>query len=96
MEGHAQSISSPDETVSANGWFQIAVANDASTASIKKIVRHSGNGKPVTASDIHNKLKQLKVTYGIDREAIEQLVTCVNDNNIPDHPVVIAKGDVEN
>ena len=96
MESHAQNISSNDEIPSANGWFQIAVPNDGLTASVKKIVRHTGNGKPVKANDILKKLKQLKVTYGIDREAIEDLVKSVDDNNVPEEPVVIAKGDVEN
>ena len=36
-----------NEVHSANGWFQIAVASDGTTASIKKIVRHSGDGKPI-------------------------------------------------
>jgi len=96
MESHAQKISSDDEIPSANGWFQIAVSSDGSNASVKKIVRHTGNGKPVTVGDILNKLKQLKVVYGINREVIENLVKSVNDNNPPEAPVVIAKSDVEN
>jgi uncharacterized protein len=79
----------------ANGWFQIAVHNDGKIACVKKIVRHTGKGKPVTANDILKKLKELKVVYGIDREAIDELIKSVDEHNIPEEPVVIAKGDVE-
>lgn len=96
MESHAQNMSSDDEIPSANGWFQIAVSSDGSSASVKKIVRHTGNGKPVKVGDILNKLKQLRIIYGIDREVIENLVKSVNDNNVPEDHVVIAKTDVEN
>jgi uncharacterized protein len=96
MENQAQNVSSNVEVASANGWFQIAVSNDELFATVKKIVRHAGNGKPVTTRDIFKKLKELKVVYGIDRDAIENLVKFVEDNNIPEEPVVIAKGDVEN
>jgi uncharacterized protein len=96
MESLAQKSSSDKEEPSANGWFQIDVPNDGLVAKVKKIVRHTGNGKPVKAGDILNKLKQLKVTHGIDREAIDKLLESVDDNNVPEEPVVIAKGDVEN
>ncbi len=95
MESPAQNISANDEIPSANGWFRIEVPNDGLVASVKKIVRHTGKGKPVKADDILKKLKQLKVTHGIDREVIESLVKSVDDNNVPGKPVVIAKGDVE-
>lgn len=87
--------SETDAIPAANGWFQIAVASDGATASIKKIVRHSGTGKPVIVMDILKKLKELKVVYGVDREAIDELLNAVENHNVPDKPVVIAKGDVE-
>ena len=55
MESQAQKISSSDEIPSANGWFQIAVPNDGVTASVKKIVRHAGKGRPIKAKDILEK-----------------------------------------
>ena len=75
---------------------RLAVPEDGQNASVKKIVRHTGNGKPVKAVDILNKLKQAKVVYGIDRDAIDKLITFVDENNIPEEPVVIAKSGVEN
>lgn len=96
MESHAQESSTDTEEPSANGWFQIDVPNDGLVAKVKKIVRHTGKGKPVKAGDILNKLKQLKVIHGIDREAIDKLLESVDENNVPEEPVVIAKGDVEN
>ena len=96
MENQAQNISLPDAIPATNGWFQIAVSNDTLVASVKKIVRHVGNGKPVKTNDIFKKRKQLKVSYGIDSEAIKNLIKLVDDNNITEEPVVIAKGDVEN
>ncbi len=88
-------IVSNEEEPTANGWFQIAVPEDGKIASIKKIVRHSGKGTPVKANDILKKLKQLKVINGIDREAIDALLKSVDEHNIPEEPVIIAKGDVE-
>jgi uncharacterized protein len=96
METQAQNCAVDAEAPSANGWFQLNVPADGLIATVKKIVRHTGNGKPVKAVDILKKLKQLKVVYGIDQDAIESLLTSVEDNDIPEAPVVIAKGDVEN
>lgn len=96
MESQTLDTSVSDEEPSANGWFHIAVPEDGLVVSVKKIVRHTGNGKPVKAVDILNKLKQSKVVYGIDRDAIDKLITSVDENNIPEEPVVIAKSDVEN
>ena len=79
----------------ANGWFQIDVPSNGKLAKLKKIVRHTGSGKPVTAKDILAKLKQLKVIHGIDHEAIDKLIQSVDENNVPEEPVIIAKGDVE-
>jgi len=96
MESQTQETSGSDEEPSVNGWFQLAVPEDGLIVSVKKIVRHTGNGKPVKAIDILNKLKQAKVVYGLDRDAIDKLISAVDDNNIPEAPVVIAKSDVEN
>lgn len=84
-----------EEEPAANGWFQIAIPSDGKIATVKKIVRHMGKGTPVTANDILKKLKQLKVIYGIDRDAIDSLVKSVDEHKIPEEPVIIAKGDVE-
>ena len=96
MENHAQNSVSEEDAPSANGWFQLTVPEDGLAVSVKKIVRHTGKGKPVKTADILNKLKQSKVVYGIDREAINALVKSVDENNIPEEPVIIAKGDVVN
>lgn len=87
--------SATDEVPSANGWFQIAVPSDGAIASIKKIVRHTGKGKPIKSVDILKKLKELKVVYGIDHEKIEKLLKSVDEHDIPETPAIIAKGDVE-
>ncbi len=96
MGNQTQKTSGCDEEPSVNGWFQLAVPEDGLIVSVKKIVRHTGNGKPVKAIDILNKLKQSKVVYGIDRDAIDKLIALVDEDNIPEEPVVIAKSDVEN
>ena len=77
----------------ANGWFTLAVANDGSNALIKKIVRHSGQGKPITAEAILKKLKREKVIYGIDINGINELVQLIDNNEIPEEFVTVAKGD---
>ncbi len=95
MSSPSPEIISNEEEPTANGWFQIAVPNDGKIATVKKIVRHTGKGKPVSTNDILKKLKELKVVYGIDRDAIDMLVKSVDEHNLPEEPVIIAKGDVE-
>ena len=95
MSEREQNTQAMDEVPSANGWFQLTVANGGITASVKKIVRHTGKGKPVKTADILKKLKELKVIYGIDQDAIEALIKSVDENNVPEDPVIIAKGDIE-
>jgi uncharacterized protein len=84
-----------EQTASSNGWFQIAIPGDGSTVSIKKIVRHAGDGKPVESKDILKKLKAEKVVHGIDLSAIDNLLNLVEANQIPEEAVVIASSDVE-
>ncbi len=96
MESQTQDTLESDEESSANGWFQLTVPEDGLIVSVKKIVRHTGKGKPIKVVDILKKLKQSKVVYGIDRDAIDKLVAAIEVNNIPEESVVIAKSDVEN
>ena len=88
-------IISNEEEPSANGWFQLDVPSHGKIATVKKIVSHTGKGKPVKSNDILKKLKELKVIYGIDRDAIDTLLESVEEHNIPEKPITIAKGDVE-
>ena len=83
-----------EQAPSANGWFQLQVPTDGLSISVKKIVRHTGEGKPVETRDILKKLKGHKVIYGVDVNAIESLLKLVELNQIPEKPVVIAKSDV--
>lgn len=96
MASQTQDAPIRNEEPSANGWFQLTVPEDGLVVSVKKIVKHTGNGKPVKAVDILKKLKQSKVVHGIDRDAIDKLIAAVEENNIPEEPVVIAKSEVEN
>lgn len=88
----------PDVAVEpfANGWFTLAVTSNGASAVIKKIVRHSGQGKPVTLEDILKKMKKEKVVHGIDMAAIHGLLQSVENNVIPEDQTVIARSDVEN
>ncbi len=83
-----------EEIPSSNGWFQLVVPGDGSAARLKKIVRHTGNGKPVEAVDILKKLKEQKVVYGIDVDAIENVLNLVEASQIPEEAVIIACSDV--
>lgn len=84
-----------EEAPSSNGWFQLAVPSDGSRVEIKKIVPHTGKGKPVQCADITKKLKSLKVVHGINIEAINMLLEDVQANILPEGPVEIARSDVE-
>ena len=95
MSNPSPQISPVEQIPAANGWFQLDVPSNGKIAKVKKIVRHTGNGKPVTSKDILAKLKQLKVIHGIDLEAIDKLVKDVDENKIPEEPVAVAKGEVE-
>lgn len=88
-------IRSNEEEPSANGWFKLDVPSHGKIVTVKKIVRHTGKGKPVKSNDILKKLKELKVIYGIDRDAIDTLLESVEEHNIPEEPITIARGDVE-
>ncbi|NKB38093.1 MAG: DUF342 domain-containing protein [Gammaproteobacteria bacterium] len=83
-----------EDPPASNGWFQLAVPAEGSTVSVKKIVRHIGDGKPVDISDILKKLKGHKVVHGVNADAIYELLQKVEDNDIPEDAVVIASSDV--
>lgn len=87
-------VAAAEKQPSANGWFKIIVPSNGSNAYIKKITRHSGEGKAVDAADILKKLKQLKVIYGIDANAIEELLKRVELDEIPGDPYPVANADV--
>ena len=84
-----------ESMASSNGWFQLAVPADGSCITIKKIVRHQGDGAPVNMGDILKKLKSHKVTCGVDAAAIEELLKSLDANEIPEQASVIARSDVE-
>lgn len=77
-----------------HGWFTLVVPSNGASAIIKKIVRHAGQGKPITADDVLKKLKKLKVIHGIDMDVIHELLKSVNNNIIPDQEIIIARSDV--
>ena len=87
--------SSPVEEAFANGWFKLSVSSDGSTAFVKKIVRHAGQGKAVTKEDVLKQLKKDKIVHGIDIEAIDRLLELVETDNIPAEPFPIAAGNVQ-
>lgn len=79
---------------SSSGWFQLQVPANGSSALIKKIVRHQGDGKAISSSDILKKLKEQNVKHGIDTGAIETLLEQVEANEAPSEPVIIARSEV--
>lgn len=95
MESLAQNVVSNEELPAADGWFELDVPADGSVALLKKIIRHIDDGQPVKTADILEKLKELNVTYGIELDVIDALLKSVDENDLPDEPVVIAKADVE-
>ena len=90
----AAEAATAEEQPFANGWFKIIVPSNGSHAYIKKIVGPVGEGKAVESADILKKLKQLKVIYGIDVNAIEELLKLVALDEIPEDPYPIANADV--
>lgn len=87
--------SSPPEESFANGWFKLAIPTDGSAVFVKKIVRHSGEGKAVTREDILKQLKKEKVIHGINVAAIDKLLALVEADDIPPQAFPIALGNVK-
>jgi len=76
-----------------DGRFRVTLDRAECTAYVDRITAHSGSGKPVTAKAIFEKLKALKVSYGADVAAIDQLVEHIAADQIPEEQVIVAKGD---
>jgi len=75
---------------SANGWFQLDVPADGARVTVKKLVRHAGDGRPVELADI---LQSGQVTHGILRENIRAVLRRQGDTPGIVRDVLVAKGE---
>ena len=78
---------------SAVGHLDVTVSEDRMTAQIDVITPAVGEGKPVTVAAIEDVLAEHKVTFGIDKEAIEQIIAEVAGTGVARKNVLVAAGD---
>ncbi len=79
------------EVPSIDGRFRITVEENGTAAFIDKLTPHTGNGSPVTASDVMARLKKQKVVHGIRSDVVDRLLTQLADGIIPEDKVAIAE-----
>ena len=83
------------EVTRTDGSFRIVSSSDGSTAHIEITGRGTGGGKPITREAILERLGSENISHGVDQNAIEELLQRIDADDIPDEPILIAKGDVE-
>jgi uncharacterized protein (DUF342 family) len=81
------------EMKDAPGQFEILVREDKMEALIEIITPPKGKGKPVTVEDIEQALAHRKITFGIDAEAIGEVVSRVTETGVPQDNIPIAAGE---
>ena len=93
MENSKAQPSSPEtDAPTIDGRFRVLVSRDSLTVTLDRLTAHSGQGKPVTVNAVTQKLRTLKVTYGIDNDAITHALETLTQDTPPTEPVPIAKG----
>jgi len=76
----------------APGQLDIVVLDHDMNATIRTITPPLGDGKPVSVKDVLQKLADLNVVFGIDKELIESIVSEVAATGIARNNVRIAAG----
>ena len=75
------------------GLIKVDVPENNMSAVIRLITPPSGDGPWVTIEYVEQALANLKVTFGIDREAIEKVVSEVSSTKKPQKNIAIASGE---
>lgn len=78
---------------SAPGGLEVAVSEDKMTAQIEVIFPPVGDGAPITVADVEAALAERKVTFGIDKGAIEKVIAEVAATGEARENVVVATGE---
>jgi len=77
----------------APGQLDIVVLDHDMNATMRTITPPLGDGKPVSVKDVEQKLADLNVVFGIDKELIESIVSEVAATGIARNNVRIAAGE---
>ena len=77
----------------APGQLDIVVQEDKMAATIRAIGPPLGNGKPLTVEDVEQTLSNLNIVVGIDKEAIENIVSEVAATGTPRNNILVAAGE---
>jgi uncharacterized protein (DUF342 family) len=75
------------------GQFDIGVLDDKMGAVIRTITPPLGRGKPVKVEDIEHALADLKIVFGIDKEAVKNTVSEVINTRTPCNNIQVAAGE---
>ena len=75
------------------GQFDIGVLDDKMGAVIRTITPPLGRGKPVKVEDIEHVLADLKIVFGIDKEAIKNTVSEVINTRTSCNNIQVAAGE---
>jgi uncharacterized protein (DUF342 family) len=75
------------------GQFEISVREDEMEAVIETITPPSGNGKPVNVEDIEHALAGMGIVFGINKDAIKNIVLEVVETGTPRNNIQIAAGE---
>ena len=75
------------------GQFEIVIQEDKMGAVIETITPPAGNGRPVTVEDIEQALKDLGITFGINKDVIKNVVSEVVETAAPRTNIQIAAGE---
>jgi len=75
------------------GQFDIGVLDDKMGAVIRTITPPLGRGKPVKVEDIEHALADLKIVFGIDKEAIKNTVSEVINTRTACNNIQVAAGE---
>lgn len=75
------------------GQFKISVREDKMGAAIETITPPLGSGGPVTVEDIEHSLSELGITFGINKDAIQTIVSEVSETGTPRTNIQIAVGE---
>ena len=81
------------EMKDAPGQFEILVRENKMEAQLKIITPPKGKGKPVTVEDMKQVLVDRGIIFGINAEALREVVSRVAETGVPQGNIVIAVGE---
>lgn len=74
--------------VAEDGHFRIIVSSDGLYVYLDALRAKQGSGKPVQTSDVLKALSRAKVSYGIDAARLDEIITGLNQGQLPQAPAV--------